>query len=99
VKTLSYKAYETASKATNLTIVYGTYLPQSGPIPLYKPPQPSSAKSLLYAEPKSFGKVPSLAVYILTLTASHGHKRVSAIISAVPEAIDQPIFLYLLAFS
>ena len=44
-------------------------------------------------------KVPSGEVYILTLTASHGHNKESAINSAQPEEIDQPIFLYLTAFS
>lgn len=99
MKTLSYNHDEIASKATNLTIVYGTYLAQSGPKPLYNPPHPSSAFNLLKAAPKSVGKVPAFEVYILTLTASHGHNNVSAIISAQPEAIDQPTFLYLAAFS
>jgi len=54
---------------------------------------------LLKASPKCYGNVPSLAVCILTLTASHGHKSVSAMISADPEASDHPIFLYLAAFS
>lgn len=43
--------------------------------------------------------VPGLDVYILTLIASIGHKSVSAMISALPEATDHPILLYLLAFS
>lgn len=43
--------------------------------------------------------VPGFEVYILTLIASIGHKKVSAMISALPEAIDHPILLYLLAFS
>jgi len=45
------------------------------------------------------GKVPTLLVYILTFIASHGHKNVSAITSALPDAIDQPIRLYLFANS
>ena len=45
------------------------------------------------------GKVPGLLVYILTLRASHGQRKASAMTSALPEATDQPIFLYLAAFS
>lgn len=43
--------------------------------------------------------VPGFEVYILTLIASIGHKNVSAMISALPEAMDHPILLYLLAVS
>ena len=45
------------------------------------------------------GKAPGLLVCILTLRASHGHKKASAMTSALPEAIDHPTFLYLAAFS
>ena len=90
---------ETSSKATNLTMVYGIYLHHNGTIPAYKPSQPASAFISLKALLKEVVKVPSGLVYILTLIASHGHNKVSAINSAVPEAIDQPTFLYLFAFS
>jgi len=44
------------------------------------------------------GNVPGLLVYILTFKASHGHKKQSAITSALPEATDHPILLYFSAF-
>lgn len=44
-------------------------------------------------------KVPGLDVYILTLAASKGHNKTSAITSAQADEIDQPILLYLTEFS
>lgn len=48
---------------------------------------------------KEVGKVPGFDVYILTFTASKGHKNTSANNSAHAEDIDQPILLYFTAFS
>jgi len=39
-------------------------------------------------------EVPSFEVYILTFTASHGQRAISANISAVPEAKLQKVLLY-----
>ena len=61
---------------------------------------PSSALILLSAPPSELGySKPGLESWIFSLIASQGHKNVSAITSADPEAIDHPIFLYYSAFS
>lgn len=60
---------------------------------------PSAVVTKFHASLPFVVNVPGFDVYILTLMASKGHKNVSAIISADPEAMDQPIFLYLTAFS
>lgn len=80
-------------------MVYGIYLVQSGIKPLYNPAVPSAAFISLKAFINEVVNSPSGATYILTFTASKGHNNVSAINSAVPEAIDQPTFLYFTAFS
>ena len=80
-------------------MVYGTCLDQSGTIPLYIPAVPYSALILAKAPPNWVGySCPGLESCILSLTASHGQSKTSAIISAEPDAIDHPIFLYLSAF-
>jgi len=80
-------------------IVYGTCLAQSGAKPLYNPLIPSSPFNLAKAVGKSVGKVPVLAVYIVTLTASNGHKNKSAITSAEADERAKPRVLYLKALS
>lgn len=79
--------------------MYGTYLAQRGPRPLKKPFVPSLDLIRLNAGTVEVGKLPGLLVYILTLSASHGQRKQSAMTSALPEAIDHPILLYLLANS
>jgi len=49
----------------------------------------------LKAVAKEVVKVPGLEVYILTLIASKGQRKQSAITSAEPEATDQQILLLL----
>jgi hypothetical protein len=60
---------------------------------------PSSAFNLLKAGTISTGYTPGLEVCILTLRASHGQRRVSAITSAQAEEIAQQTFLFLLKVS
>lgn len=64
-----------------------------------KPLFPSSTLILLKATPKSYGKVPGLEVWILTLTASNGHNKVSAITSAQADETAQQTFLFLVKVS
>lgn len=79
--------------------MYGICLPQRGTRPLYKDPNPSSADILLMVENILLGySFPGLESWIFSLIAYHGHKKISAITSAEPEAIDHPMTLYLVAF-
>ena len=60
---------------------------------------PSVALIWLKAPIKELGySWPGLDSWIFSLTASQGQRRVSAMTSAEPEAIDHPIFLYYSAF-
>lgn len=69
-------------------MVQGICLAQRGDKPLYKPYVPSSYKILLKAGYNLVGKVPGFDVYILTLVASQGQSKISAMNSAQAEEIE-----------